>query len=133
MEITILNETREKFKEDRLKSFIRKILKELKLKGNLTILFCGDYYCKKMNKKFLKRKGSTDVISFPLNENGYIGDILINLGKVKRQAKRIGISFDEELKRILIHGILHLSGYDHEKDSGEMIDLQEKFIFKFKL
>lgn len=133
MEITILNKTRKKIKENNLKKFIKELLEELKLKKNLSIMFCGDGYCKKINKEFLKRNGLTDVISFPLNEKNYLGDVLINLKQVERQAKRMAIPVNEELRRILIHGILHLAGYDHEKDNGEMEDLQEKLVLKFKL
>ncbi len=133
MEITILNKTRKKIKENNLKKFIKKLLEELKLKKDLSIMFCGDSYCKKINREFLKRNGLTDVISFPLNEKNYLGDVLINLKQVERQAKRMAITVNEELKRILIHGILHLAGYDHEKDNGEMEEFQEKLVLKFKL
>lgn len=133
MEITIINKTKTKINKNSLLKLVKKLSRELKFKDGLSFLFCSDTFCKKINKKFLGRDGTTDVISFPINENGYLGDVLINLKQIKRQAKRLKISYNEELKRIVIHGILHLLGYDHEKDNGEMEKLQEKLLSKYKI
>lgn len=133
MEIIIINKTKMKIEKEKIKRFIYKLSKELKFKGDLSVLFCGDLYCKKINYKFLKRRGNTDVISFTINENNYLGDLLVNLRQVKRQSLSYKIPFKEELGRILIHGILHLLGYDHERDNGEMLKLQEELNSKFKL
>lgn len=133
MEIIISNKTKIKIKKSKLIKLVKDLSKELKFKEDLTVMLCGDKFCRKLNNKFLKRDNITDVISFPLNEKNYLGDILINLRQVKRQAKKYNVSFNEELKKILIHGILHLLGFDHEKDSGEMKKLENKYQSKFQL
>lgn len=130
MEITIINKTKIKINKKEIKENILTLSRHLGFKGSITVYFCGDKLCRRINKDFLKRNGLTDVISFPINENGYIGDVLINLRQVERQARLYKISFKEELKRILIHGILHILGYDHEKDKGEMLSLQEDLLRK---
>lgn len=130
MEITIINKTKIKIEKEKIVKLVKKLSRVLKFKGDISILFCGDSFCKKINYKFLKRKSNTDVISFAIKEKGYVGDILINLRQVKRQARCLDIPFKEELKRIIIHGVLHLLGYDHEKDKGEMFELQEKLYKK---
>lgn len=133
MEIIISNKTKIKIKKNKIIKLVKDISKDLKFKTNLSIMLCGDKFCRKLNNKFLKRDKVTDVISFPLNENNYLGDILINLRQVKRQAKKYNVSFNEEFKKILIHGILHLLGFDHEKDNGEMEMLENKLQSKFQL
>lgn len=130
MEITIINKTKIKIKKEDIIRLIEKLSKELRFKGDITVLFCGDFLCRRINKKFLKRNRSTDVISFALKEDNYLGDILINLRQVERQARLLRIPFKKELKRIIIHGVLHLLDYDHEKDRGEMFELQEKLYKK---
>lgn len=122
--------------------FFRKVrgyninLKELKMlawktlqhygkeKESITVLLCGSRLIKKLNKEYLSREGETDVISFPINEvieeEKYLGDIAISVPYAKKSAKEMGEPLENELKRLIIHGILHLLGWDHEKDSGEM-------------
>lgn len=122
--------------------FLRKVrgyninLKELKMlawktlqhygkeKESITVLLCGSRLIKKLNKEYLSREGETDVISFPINEvieeEKYLGDIAISVPYAKKSAKEMGEPLENELKRLIIHGILHLLGWDHEKDSGEM-------------
>ena len=121
-------------------SFIRKVLNKLGRKNwDLSVLFCGDKYIKFLNKNYRKINEATDVLSFPLGEktndkNGkqrYLpGDIVISLEMMKKNAKISCISADEELRRLLIHGILHLDGMDHatNKDSEPMLILQEKIL-----
>lgn len=133
MEIIILNKTKIKIRESKIIKLVKDLSKELKFKEDLTVMLCGDKFCRKLNNKFLKRDNITDVISFPLNEKNYLGDILINLRQVKRQAKKYNVSFNEEFKKIIIHGILHLLGFDHERDNGEMEMLENKLITKFQL
>ena len=87
-----------------------------------------------MNYKYLKKDFPTDVLSFPFNEKllkeYYIGDIFICYPIAEEQAEDNNISLKKELLYLMIHGILHLSGYDHEKDNGEMLELQDQFTKK---
>jgi probable rRNA maturation factor len=91
-----------------------------------------------LNKQHRQKDKPTDVLSFPLNEQGLekygilpLGDIFICLEIAKRQADEINIPIDQELARLVVHGLLHLLGYDHELspvDEKKMIDLQESIV-----
>jgi probable rRNA maturation factor len=94
----------------------------------VSVLFCGDARCIRANRAWFGRKRPTDVIAFPLHEDGYWGDILVNLRQALRQARRLGVPFREEIRRLVVHGLLHLHGYDHTTDRGEMDVLQEKLL-----
>jgi probable rRNA maturation factor len=88
----------------------------------IDIIFCSDYYIKKLNANYRDKNYATDVLSFPFNEPDYLGEIYISLQRVKVQASRFGISYDDELQRLLVHGFFHLRGYDHQtvKERDEM-------------
>ncbi len=77
-------------------------------------ILCSDYYIKKLNTTYRKKAYATDVLSFPFNEPDLLGEIYISLQRVKVQARRFGISYDDELQRLLVHGFFHLIGYDHQ-------------------
>jgi len=92
---------------------------------------------KKLNRQYRGIDRTTDVLSFPqedsFSSNGsgawadiVLGDIVINLHKAERQAKENGLSLNEELKRLLVHGLLHLLGYDHEKNGYSERKMKEK-------
>ena len=103
--------------------------------GTIVIKLGGEEESKALNTQYLEREYPTDVLSFPFNEElpdgFYIGDIFICYPVAGRQAEENNISLPEELFRLMVHGILHLCGYDHEKDSGEMQALQEQMIEKY--
>lgn len=88
------------------------------------ILFCDDREIESLNHRFLRKTHSTDVLSFPdgepASEEGYLGDIAISVDTAKRQAMRRNHSVEDEIHRLVIHGFLHLLGFDHEIDKGEM-------------
>lgn len=93
---------------------------------------------KTLNKEHRKINKVTDVLSFPLCEIGEIGDrrykevgdVFLCIPRIKKQAKEYGVSFEEEFRRMLTHGVLHLLGFDHQdkKEAKRMFDLQEKII-----
>ena len=87
---------------------------------------------KELNSQYRKKEYATDVLSFPFNEilenSFYIGDILICYPIAEKQAKERSISTEREIITLMVHGILHLAGYDHETDKGEMLALQDSFI-----
>ena len=101
---------------------ILSLLKQPRLSmAELSILFVGDRKMKQLNSDFRGLRKSTDVLSFesgiPVRGVGQppvLGDIVICIPKAESQAKAAGTGLDEELNRLLIHGILHLTGYDHE-------------------
>ena len=115
-------------------SKLKHVYKELKLKGTIVIKLGSKAESKDLNFKYLKKDFPTDVLSFPFNEKllkeYYIGDIFICYPIAEEQAEDNNISLKKELLYLMIHGILHLSGYDHEKDNGEMLELQDQFTKK---
>jgi probable rRNA maturation factor len=68
----------------------------------------------------------TDVLSFPSDERGYLGDVVIAAGVARRQALRAGHSLQTEVRVLALHGLLHLLGYDHERDAGRMARLEAR-------
>ncbi len=89
------------------------IRKEKKRVGVTNLIFCSDDYLLEVNKEFLKRDYLTDVISFDYTKEDIIsGDVLISVDRVKENAAERGVSFLEELKRVMVHGVLHLIGYE---------------------
>lgn len=120
-----------------IKVCVEKILKELNLENvEVSITLTDDETIREINKQWRGKDKPTDVLSFPQEETiGYkykvLGDVIISLPYAKKQAKEIGFTFKEEVVRLLIHGILHLLGYDHERseeDEKIMFDLQDKIF-----
>jgi probable rRNA maturation factor len=113
------------------------IAKELNINPDGTIVIkLGDREeSKNLNLQYLEKNYPTDVLSFPFNEElpdgFYLGDIFICYPIAEIQAKENNVSLQEELFRLMVHGILHLQGYDHEKDAGQMETLQEQLIDKY--
>ncbi|MBR2648727.1 MAG: rRNA maturation RNase YbeY [Sediminibacterium sp.] len=124
-----------------LQGFIPIIFKkEGKKLESLSFIFCSDSYLLKINKQFLNHDYYTDIISFDLSEpkSALIsGEIYISVERVKENAKDMRISFEEEMKRVLFHGTLHLCGYRDKKKADvqqmrakedEYLKLFEKYI-----
>ncbi len=88
-----------------------------------------------LNKTYRDMDKPTDVLSFPLEdvENTPIGSIVINVDKAKEVSKRLSHSFEEEFELLFLHGFLHLLGYDHENDNGEMREKEKEVIEHFNL
>jgi probable rRNA maturation factor len=110
-----------------IKRRLRKILKGLAcLNVELSVLLTDDAHIAELNRRFLNREGPTNVLAFPMREgNGdefettMLGDIVISLDAAQRDAKQSGESFDKTIDRLLIHGLLHLLGYEHERSKAE--------------
>jgi probable rRNA maturation factor len=105
-----------------LMSFLREALALTRLTGEVSVLLTGDRAVRDLNRQFRRKNKSTDVLSFPATENaaGVAGDLVISLDTALRQATERGHSLETEIKVLLLHGLLHLAGYDHETDDGEM-------------
>ncbi|MFN3301822.1 MAG: rRNA maturation RNase YbeY [Patescibacteria group bacterium] len=124
--VEINNLTKSKIPKNLLENFIKKIFKKLKIKKDLSIAFVGQKRIKELNKKYLKREMVTDVLSFP-GQNNFLGEIVISLPQAKKQAKKIGHSLKEELKILIIHGLLHLLGFDDKtKKEEKKMQMKEK-------
>ena len=99
-------------------------------KTEVTIVFLNDGQMQFYNRTYRKKDYATDVLSFPVNETFqqylYLGDILISLDRAAHQAKEKRHSAQREVKILLLHGVLHLLGYDHEADRGQMTRLENR-------
>ena len=87
--------------------------------GAVSYIFCSDDYLHQMNIEYLNHDTLTDVITFPYNDNPIEGDIFISIDRVKDNAQDLNIAFNDELYRVMIHGVLHLCGYSDETDEQE--------------
>lgn len=89
-------------------------------RGAVTIAIVPDGRARQLNRRYRRRDVATDVLSFPSDERGYLGDVVIAAGVARRQAADAGHSLQDELRVLALHGLLHLLGYDHERDAGRM-------------
>jgi probable rRNA maturation factor len=103
--------------------------KEGKKLGSISYVFCSDDYLHKINMEYLEHDTLTDIITFPYNENPIEGDIFISIDRVSDNASDLKISFEKELNRVLIHGVLHLCGYRDETDEEEAQMRQKEDIY----
>jgi len=125
-----------------LELFLARVRRELGIgEANVTICFVSDAEIARMNQSFRKKKGPTDVLSFPAIHRRvpvslpqrrkagsgrrspskvFLGDVAISPATARRNAKKLGRSLPGELQILILHGVLHLLGYDHETDRGEM-------------
>lgn len=88
--------------------------------GNISYIFCSDEYLWDMNKQYLNHDYYTDIITFDYVEDKYIsGDLFISIDRVADNSKTFGVSRETELLRVMIHGVMHLVGYDDQTDEQE--------------
>lgn len=117
-------------------SLVKFVLKgEKSFQKNINIVFVDDEYITQLNKQYLNHNWTTDVISFPLNDDNKIeGEIYINVEQAKRQAREYKVKISEELKRLLIHGTLHLIGYADttQRTKKQMSLLEDMYLGKYK-
>jgi probable rRNA maturation factor len=121
--------------QKKAKAFILKVLDRLqKDRWDISVLLCGNNRIRALNSQFRKKDEPTDVLSFSLGETvrgRYLpGDIAVSLETLYENAAAFNVSPDEELRRLLVHGILHLDGMDHATNNAEepMLLLQEKIL-----
>ncbi len=100
----------------------RVIASENKEEGELSYIFCDDEYLHKINVEYLNHDDLTDIISFDYSEGNVLhGDIFISIERVQDNANDFKVPFEEELKRVIIHGVLHYCGYKDKSDSDAAI------------
>ena len=119
------------------------VLKDLDCKGGeLSLLFTDDVQISALNSRYLGREGPTNVIAFPMSEetgvdpqSGMLGDIVISVDRAREEAEQTGEHLHETVFRLLVHGLLHLLGYDHERSSREAhhMEKEEKRLLKILL
>jgi probable rRNA maturation factor len=96
-------------------------------------LIADDGELRELNRKFLRKDYPTDVLSFPASNGGLGGEMAISLDRAAAQAAEFGHSVEEELRILMIHGLLHLAGMDHESDAGQMARSEAHWRKRFKL
>ena len=101
----------------------------------IDFIFCSDEFLLEINRKHLGHEDYTDIITFPLEENPIEGEIYISVDRVKENAANFETKFEDELRRVMIHGVLHLCGYDdHNDDDIEEIRMKEDhYLGEFRI
>jgi len=99
--------------------------------ADLGILLVGDRSMRRLNRDYRKKNRTTDVLAFPMREgpgpsSALMGDVVISVPTAAQQARQLGRSLDEELTTLLVHGILHLCGYDHERNNREARRMRQR-------
>ena len=99
--------------------------------ADVTVVFVSDRAMRELNRMWRGKPETTDVLSFPAEQAEFekaeglrLGDVVISIEQAARQAKEHGLSFENEVAQLILHGLLHLAGYDHETDRGEMDRLE---------
>ena len=110
-----------------VKQWIKKIIENHKFKlGDVSIIFCNDEYLLSINKTYLNHNYYTDIITFNYNNKNVLsGDIFISVDTVKLNAKEFAITESDEFLRVIIHGILHLLGFNDSNDE-EKLEMRRK-------
>jgi len=117
-----------------LRRSVRRILKHLgRGRGEISILFVEDWEIRDINRTYLKRDRPTNVMAFPMLEGPFqkihpqvLGDVVISIETAYRDAKKEGMALEDEILFLLIHGILHLLGYDHEGSAVQARRMRDK-------
>jgi len=112
--------------EEQISSWIKSVIQtEGHQFGNINFIFCSDPYLHKINVEYLNHDTFTDVITFPYSETIVEGDIFMSIDRIKENAKSFEVTFEQELHRVMIHGVLHLMGLS-DKTSEEKKLMTEK-------
>jgi probable rRNA maturation factor len=120
-----------------LRAFVVRVCHAIPLTGDVSVLLTGDAAIRRLNRQFRHKDKATDVLSFPAppgeGANAVAGDLAVSVDTAARYARRFGHSLQQEVKILLLHGLLHLAGYDHEADQGEMAAREETLRRRFRL
>jgi len=131
MEVHIAKVCSAPVKTGKVSSIIRKVLKgEAKITGGVNVIFCDDRKILELNRRYRQISKPTDILSFPFDDSDLLGEIYISIDTAMRQAKEIGHSVEMEIKRLLVHGTVHLLGHDHKekKEREEMEAIEAKYL-----
>jgi probable rRNA maturation factor len=119
-----------------LERFAARARRSVGLDGRVDVLIGSSTVLRDLNRRFRQKDRATDVLSFPAEHaasNGFAGDIAISAEIAGANARRYGHSVADELKILLLHGMLHLAGYDHERDAGAMAAREQRLRAEFRL
>ena len=117
---------------ERWRAFVERALKVAPANGaGAVVAFVSDRSMRELNRRWRGKVGTTDVLSFPAGQEEFekgeglsLGDVVISVEQAARQAAERGLDFENEVEQLILHGLLHLCGYDHETDGGEMNALE---------
>ena len=132
--IEVVNRQRKRPVEcERWEAFAARALEVVPAGGaGVTVAFVSDRAMGELNRRWRGKRGATDVLSFPAGQDEFeraaegatLGDVVISVERAAKQAAEHGLSFEREVEQLILHGLLHLCGYDHERDGGEMNALE---------
>jgi probable rRNA maturation factor len=117
---------------ERWRAFAERALRVVPANGaGATVAFVSDRAMRELNRRWRGKVGTTDVLSFPSGQEEFekgegasLGDVVVSVEQAARQAEEHGLVFEGEVRQLILHGLLHLCGYDHERDGGEMNALE---------
>ncbi len=132
--VEVVNRQRKlRIDSQRWQAFAEKSLKVLPVSGlaNVTIAFVSDRAMRELSRLWRHKPGTTDVLSFPADQDEFeksdglsLGDVVISVEQAARQAEENKLAFEDEISQLILHGLIHLCGYDHSTDKGEMNRLE---------
>lgn len=135
-EIALLNPSR--FPEARsraLRPWVEALVAEVAPEADsFAVRFTGDRGIRRYNREYRDKDRPTDVLSFPgetTAEGRHLGDVLVSVPTARRQAREAGCAAEEEIRRLILHGLLHCLGYDHETDDGTMNALEQRLAHRW--
>ena len=116
----------------RWQSFVEKACQAIPTEAEeVTVVFISDRAMRELNRTWRGKRDTTDVLSFPAGQDEFekvdglnLGDVIISVEQAARQAKENGLTLDQEIAQLILHGLVHLCGYDHATDKGEMNRLE---------
>jgi len=133
MHVNIINDTIRRIPRKHISELVSIIEEEEDPpSSNLNIVFVSDTFIKKLNKQYRNKPKATDVLSFNMDstddEDSILGEIYISTDTVTKNAKKMGVTFRDEILRLCCHGFLHLLGYDHERsDDRKIMQARENY------
>ena len=117
---------------ERWRAFVEKTWQAIPTKAEgVTVAFVSDRAMRELNRLWRHKQGTTDVLSFPAEQDEFekaegssLGDVVISVEQAARQASENGLTLEQEIAQLILHGLIHLCGYDHSTDDGEMNRLE---------
>lgn len=125
--IVVDRQRKHRVKKDEIEKILQRAATALKVTGELALVFGGDALLRRLNRDYRFKDKPTDVLSFESQDQDMgLGDVIISVETARANAVRFGRSLDRELEILALHGFLHVLGYDHETDNGEMEALEKQ-------
>ena len=116
-----------------LRAFARRLERDVAKGRTFDCLVAGDEELRRLNREYRRKDYATDVLSFPSTGGAFLGDLAISSERAREQAREYGHSTEDELRILMLHGVLHLLGYDHETDAGRMARVEKRWRSRFGL